>query len=139
MAGILRLRQPVERGTMILAGGSIDEALCIRCLAQATLKTVKECLNHTDLVASEGQRVYLLTDSDDDLPRNRKRGLTHERVLKNRARWMRSYQKHKERRMKEMRERYQAKIEEERAKNRAYYAKNKETINAKRRKSGEAK
>lgn len=124
---------------MSLAGGSIEEALCIRCLAQATLKTVRQCLNHTDLVVSEGQRVHLLSDSDDDLPRKRKRVFTDEQVLKNRARWMRSYQKHKERRMKEMRERYQAKIQEERAKNRAYYAKNKETINAKRRKSGETK
>jgi site-specific DNA-cytosine methylase len=121
---------------MILAESSIEEALCIRCLAQATLKTVKECRNHTDLVVSKGQRVHLLSDSDDGLPRNRKRVFTHKQVLSNRARWMRSYQKHKERRMKEMRERYQAKIEEERAKNRAYYAKNKEAINAKRRKPG---
>jgi hypothetical protein len=124
---------------MILAGSSIEEALCIRCLAQATLKTVKECLNHKDLVVSEGQRVHLLSDWDDDLPRNRKRVFTNEQVLQNRARWMRSYQKHRERRVTQMRERYQAKIEEERAKNRAHYAKNKEAINSKRRKSGEAK
>jgi hypothetical protein len=121
---------------MILAGSSIEEALCIRCLAQATLRTAKECRDHTDLVGNERESVHLLSDYDDELPRKSKRVFTHEQVLQNRARWMRSYQKHKERRIKEMRERYQAKIEEERAKNRAYYAKNKETINAKRRKPG---
>lgn len=124
---------------MILAGDCIQEALCIRCLAEAMLRTAKECRDHKDLVLSEREPVHFLSDWDDELPHNRKRVFTQEQVLKNRARWMRSYQKHKERRMREMRERYQAKIEEERAKNRAYYAKNKETINAKRRKAGGAK
>jgi len=124
---------------MILTGGSIDEALCIRCLGQARLKTAKECRDHTDLIGNERESVHLLSDYDDELPRKRKRVFTHEQVLQNRARWMRSYQKHRERRVMQMRERYQTKIEEERAKNRAYYAKNKEAINAKRRKAGEAK
>ena len=124
---------------MSLSGGSIDEALCIRCLAEAMLKTAKECGDHNDLGVSQREPVHLLSDCDDDLPRNRKRVFTHEQVLQNRARWMRSYQKHKERRVKQMRERYQEKIEEKRAKNRAHYAKNKEAINAKRRKAGETK
>lgn len=118
---------------------SIEEALCIRCLAQAMLRTAKECRDHTDLVRNNRESVHLLSDWDDELPRKRKRVFTHEQVLQNRARWMRSYQKHKERRMTEMRKRYQSKIEEERAKNRAHYAKNKEAINAKRRKAGETK
>ena len=124
---------------MSLSGGSIDEALCIRCLAEAMLRTAKECKDHNGLIASESHPVHLMSDCDDELPHKRKRVFTHEQVLQNRARWMRSYQKHKERRVTQMRERYQTKIEDERAKNRAHYARNKEAINAKRRKSGEAK
>ena len=124
---------------MSLAGDCIEEALCIRCLAQAMLRTAKECRDHTDLAGNERESVHFLSDYDDELPRKRERVFTHEQVLQNRARWMRSYQKHRERRVTQMRERYQTKIEEERAKNRAHYAKNKEAINAKRRKAGETK
>ena len=121
---------------MILAGDCIDEALCIRCLAEAMLTTAKECRDHKDLGVNERESVHFLSDWDDELPCKRNRVFTHEQVLQNRARWMRSYQKHRERRVMQMRKRYQSKIEEERAKNRAHYAKNKEAINAKRRKSG---